>query len=308
MAEKDLTALLLDALGKRIDDPAAVRLASALGNKPFKNATDSSSYLVNRKLGLEVGAKMLIQNRSYWPYRKEGRLWVTWVSFAFLYPNYQGSLPAGFDWSMDDTALRAHFESRVEGALRVRRFFLTPPREGLEAIAQLGFDGRADRVFMTIAEERDLVTIHPGSRPEHNIEGSFFVAWCVMNGILREGRLDVEQIAALNERRMTPLAFFSTALGGLLWENDVKPEFDSFCHAYMNRLIEPDEASHLHDVEVIFGKLNYWRKPGEPLTEDSWANYDRIAPRYTQRLTQWRQGELSSRVDFPAEATRPEHD
>ena len=307
MADQDLTPLLVDALGKRIDDPAAARLAGVIGKKPFKNATPNNSplYLVNRKLGLEIGTDIKIDNRSYWPYRKEGRVWITWVSFAFLYPNYQGSLPAGFDWQMDDASLRARFESRVEGVIRVRLFLLPPPREGLRTTAQLGSDGRPTHLYMTVVRERSFATIHPGSPPEHNVEYGFFAAWCALNGILREGRLEAGQFDAIQSRRITPLTFLSTALGGLLWENDVKPEFDSFCHAYMNRLIEPEEASHPRDAEAIFGDLNYFRKPGEPLTQDSWVNFDRIAPRYTQRLEQWRRGELSSTVDFPAEATKP---
>src|SRR5262245_50115673 len=103
---QDLTPLLLDALGKRIDDPAAMTLSEAIGKKPFKSATPGNSYdVVVRKLGLTIGTTMRIKNRSYWPSLKEGRVWVTWVSHAFLYPNYTGSLPAGFDWQMDDAAL-----------------------------------------------------------------------------------------------------------------------------------------------------------------------------------------------------------
>jgi hypothetical protein len=36
------------------------------------------------------------------------------------------------------------------------------------------------------------------------------------------------------------------------------------------------------------------------MTEDSWANYDRIAPRYAERLAQWQRGEITSAVDGQA--------
>jgi hypothetical protein len=79
MADRDLTPLLLDALGKRIEDAAAVGLAREIGKKPFKSATPNNSpSIVDRRLGLEVGTNLNIKNRSYWPYRKEGRVWVTW--------------------------------------------------------------------------------------------------------------------------------------------------------------------------------------------------------------------------------------
>src|SRR6516165_5482481 len=123
MSTEDLTPLLLDALGKRIGDPAATALTAALGKRPFKPATPNNSpWLVDRKRGLEIAASVRIQNRAYWPARKEGRLWVTFVSHAFLRPHYRGSLPGGFDWRMDDAALSARFARRVDGVLRAVRF------------------------------------------------------------------------------------------------------------------------------------------------------------------------------------------
>ena len=58
-------------------------------------------------------------------------------------------------------------------------------------------------------------------------------------------------------------------------------------------------SAALGDIREIFGQSNYWRTSGEPLTEDSWTNYDRIAPRYAQRLAQWQRGEITSVVDGP---------
>jgi len=66
----------------------------------------------------------------------------------------------------------------------------------------------------------------------------------------------------------------------------------------MNKLMEPEEASALVDTRGIFGESNCWRKPGDAMTQDSWENFDRIAPRYAQRLEQWRSREIRSRVDW----------
>lgn len=301
MTATDLTALLLDALGQRIDDPAAARLAQAMGVKPFKNATPGNSvHIGNRKLGLEVAATAQIVNRAYFPPRKDGRRWVSWVSHAFVYPNYRGSLPAGFDWSLDDAALRARFRRRIEGGLEEVRYTLPPPREGLEAKATLDQDrDRPLHLLIRVAEESDYATIYPGGDPAHSVEDGFFAAWCALNDVLRAGRLDADALAALRERRTTPLGLLSGALGGLLWRGDVRPRHASFCHAYAKRLMAPDAASALHDVRELFGDANYWRKAGEAMTEDSWENFDRIAPRYSQRLTQWQRGEIRSTVDWP---------
>jgi hypothetical protein len=117
--------------------------------------------------------------------------------------------------------------------------------------------------------------------------------------VLREGRLDAAQQDALRARSISPRALLAGPLGGLLWQADVKPEFNAFCHAYMNELTQPREAAALGDLKQIFGESNYWRTPDEPVTEDSWANYERIAPRYAERLAQWQRGEITSVVDGP---------
>ena len=64
----------------------------------------------------------------------------------------------------------------------------------------------------------------------------------------------------------------------------------------MKRLMEPDEASTLQDIRQVFREGNYWRKLDEQITEDNWDNFDRIAPRYSYRLAQWRRGEIRSTV------------
>ena len=302
MTDHDLTPLLLDALGKRIGDTAAIRLATAIGKKPFKSATLNKSpvfVVVDRKRGIEIATDVMIRNRAYWPSRKESRRWVTWVSHTFIYPSFRGSLPVGFDWQLDDAALSARFERRIEGVQRAIRFALPPPREDLSASVELNHDGRPKHLFLSVAQERDYATIYPDSRPEHTIEGGFFAAWCALHGVLRKGRLDAETEDTLRARRMTPWTFFATVLGGLLWQGDVEPKLNPFCYAYAKRLMQPDDASSLHDVRQIFGESNHWRKADEPMTEDSWINYDRIAPRYSQRLEQWRRGEISSTVDHP---------
>jgi hypothetical protein len=59
--------------------------------------------------------------------------------------------------------------------------------------------------------------------------------------------------------------------------------------------MEPEEATQLRDVQTIFGEDNYRRRAGEPITKDSWTNYDRIASRshkgpnngVVARSTQW---------------------
>ncbi|KRR18194.1 hypothetical protein CQ14_25045 [Bradyrhizobium lablabi] len=191
MTGQDLTQMLLDALGKRIEDAEATALAVALGKKAFKSATPNSQPGISAaKLGVDVGTHINIKNRALWPPRKQGRLWITFVSHAFIRPNYRGALPPGFDWQMDDAALSARFERRVEGTIKAVRFTLPQPREGLRAIVELGSDGRPRHLYLGVIQERAYATIYPDDKPEHRVEDGFFAAWCALEGLLREGRLD----------------------------------------------------------------------------------------------------------------------
>jgi hypothetical protein len=207
----DLTALVVDAVGKRIEDAAAIRLANAIGKKPFKSATPNSNpHIADRKRhGVEIVANMILKNRAYWPYRKDGRRWVTWVQAAFLYSNYQGTLPDGFDWQMDEAALSARFErvdwNYVPG---LTRFKLPAARPGLIATVDVDVGGGPRSVYLAVEEEWPYATVYPESKIEHCVEDAFFAAWCAFAGLLRETRVGADAMTAIRERKITPFAFF----------------------------------------------------------------------------------------------------
>lgn len=288
----DLTPHIVEALGKRIDHPAAVRLANAIGRKPFECATPNRRCDIGdrRRLGIEVVANMTLYNRDYWPPRKEKRKWLTWVTNVFLYPNYAGTLPDGFDWHMDEATLSAQFERRELAAIQEVRFVLSPPRQGLITTATLGDDGRPRLLYLAVMEEQRYATRFPESLPENCVEDAFFATWCAVSGLLRDGRIEPAALLAVRGRQTTPLSFFFTALDGLLWSGDVKSEHQAFCNAYRRGVVNEDEGSALHDVKDVFGQRNFFRREGEARTPDDWGSYDRIEPLFTQRLGEWRRG------------------
>lgn len=106
---------------------------------------------------------MNLSTRSHFPPRKEGRTWVTWVSHAFVYPNFRGSLPGGFDWKMDDAALSSRFIRRVEGMVEEVRFTLPPPREGLRAKVTVDSGGLPEVMLLGVDEEETYATIYPAA-------------------------------------------------------------------------------------------------------------------------------------------------
>lgn len=190
---------MTEALGKRIDDPAALRLASAIGNKPFQNATPSKrSDIGDRKrLGIEAVADMVVDNRNHWPPRKEGRKWLTWVTNVFLYPNYAGTLPDGFGWQMNDAALSARLAQRGVTPLDLIRFTLPSPWPGVTAMTTLGDDGRPREVYLAVAEEWQYATRFPDSLPENCVEDAFFATWFSLSGVLRESRVAPTTLASI---------------------------------------------------------------------------------------------------------------
>lgn len=288
---EDLTPLVVEALGKRIEDPAAARLAKAIGKQPFANATPGGRCdLGDRKrLGIEVVADIALHNRNCWPPRKEGRKWVTWVTTVFLYPNYAGSLPHGFDWHMDDATLRAKAERCEVTGLGPLRFVLPSPWPGLITTTTLGDDGRPRQLYLAVMEEWEYATSSPDSGPENCVEDAFLATWCALNGVLRDQRVSPAALSAVERREITPFAFYATALDGLLWSGDVKPELQDFCKAY-TRSADESEGSAMHDAQDVFGGRNHFRLEGEARTPDDWPSYDRIAPLFTRRLDEWRRG------------------
>jgi hypothetical protein len=287
----DLTPLVAEALGKRIEDPAAGRLAKAIGKKPFESATPGKRCDIGdrKRLGIEAVADIVLYNRNHWPPRKEGRKWVTWVANVFLYPNYQGALPDGFDWRMDDATLSARFEQREVTGLGQVRFTLPSPWPGVTVTTTLGDDGRPGQLYLAVLEEWQYATRFPESLPENCVEDAFLATWCALNGLLRDQRLTPAALSALERREITPLAFYSTALDGLLWSGDVKPELRAFCKAY-TRVGDENEGSAGNDIKDVFGERNHFRGPDEARTPDDWRSYDKIEPLLTRRLDEWRRG------------------
>jgi hypothetical protein len=156
----------------------------------------------------------------------------------------------------------------------------------LTAKTVLGSDGLPAHLIFAIRQEWHYATIFPESKPENCVEDGFLATWCALAGLLREGRVAGEAMARLRERRITPFAFFSTVLGGLLWSDDVKGEYQVFCRTYLLNLFRSD-------IDSAFGKRNVWRGEAEPRTPDDWVHYELIERCFRGRLRDWHDGRLA---------------
>jgi hypothetical protein len=104
MTEPDPTSFVIDARKARC--PASGDPIRRGRRQAALQERHAEQDLLNRgsQARPEVDTSRDISNRAYWPPREEGQVWVAWVSHAFFYPNYRGSLPANFDFRMDDSA------------------------------------------------------------------------------------------------------------------------------------------------------------------------------------------------------------
>jgi hypothetical protein len=96
---------------------------------------------------------------------------------------------------------------------------------------------------------------------------------------------------------MMPLEFLHGPCERRLWSGDIAPDKQAFVSAYFDGVLVPDAQRWVTDVKTVFGKSNHFRDVGEMMTEDSWENFDRIAPFITRRHGEWQQGKLKASWD-----------
>lgn len=204
--------------------------------------------------------------------RQEGQHYLTYVEEIGLGSAYRGTLPTGVHMGMTEQELDAI------GTRQVRRFFhfespywvLPSPREDV-LFESHSADSDSDLLILKLKRESSYLLGYTGE--------ALFVAWCALNDVLRTERYTPEVLASLRERRLTPLQFLQGPCQQRLWSGDVQPEFHDFLSKYYMGVTLTDDARWTWDVEAILGKA---------VAQDSWENYDRIAPQLALRLAQWR--------------------
>jgi hypothetical protein len=122
----------------------------------------------------------------------------------------------------------------------------------------------------------------PDDVPEENggTHIGIFLAWAILRGL--EGDFHREQsagdLAAVRARTMTGREFLFQDCDGKLTEEDLSAEGNAFAAAYY----EPD--TYLHDYDEILGA----DLPTMYHVEDSWAAFDKLAPRLDHRHAEWK--------------------
>ncbi|MFD0994437.1 hypothetical protein HNR16_003369 [Pseudoclavibacter chungangensis] len=112
-----------------------------------------------------------------------------------------------------------------------------------------------------------------------------FVAWCLLNGHASDRAVadlgDAIHLLSKRTRAMTPGRFLIRMMDEKFLGSDLTDEGNAFTHAYYEG--DDDSLPYIDDYTDAAGPrvTNPYRVP------DTWASYDRVAPRITARYEQW---------------------
>ncbi len=290
-----IVTLARAALGQRVDAPQVRSLLGAVRLGPLPGSTPNSAvaHVQDETLGLELAATFFLRTRTHFPPKREGPRWANWLSQVTFTEGWKGALPEALSFALKEKALAA------QGFVQVPRGRGLVWAKKLDGGLMLHADWRDEkRVSLRVDEEVDFITRFPldtGLRDGRHlvgVEDAFLAAWAGLSGVLRADRLSNDALTALRDRRVSPLGFLEGPLGGVLWSGDLEPAKVDFFQKYYRGVGAADDFRFGKDAAAVFGKLNQHRAQTEALTADSWAAYDALAPKLTQRLTEWNRARL----------------
>ena len=112
-----------------------------------------------------------------------------------------------------------------------------------------------------------------------------YLAWAVLNGLESDWhRLNSKaQIERLQRREITGAQFFFVACGDRFSEKDLNPEGNLFTRAYYENGPGKRGPYFKDYTKSLASDLSsFWH------VEDTWDNYDLLAPIITHRFQEWR--------------------
>jgi hypothetical protein len=115
------------------------------------------------------------------------------------------------------------------------------------------------------------------SEDQAYVVAGMFLAWCADHGLLSdEAASDFEaEVAALRSREGRPADLYR-AMDGVLSTEELSPKGQAFADRYFDF----DAGEYLDDFLDILAE----EYPSGYHVPDTWANYDRLAPRIAERF------------------------
>lgn len=309
--DDSIWALMVAAIGQRIDSPQGLALVDAIGAKPLRAVTplNLSDYTVAKPLGITVSATPIPKYRAYWPERREQRSYVNYIHKITIQPPYPGPMPDGMHWGISKPELDAIAAFELRGSRNVPYWNFDAPARDVRLSAATSTNAlfppdqpATDKLLMVLAEEDDFISAYADDevhKPLVHVECAFFTVWCALNGLLEQTRFSADVVQPLRDRSISPLAFLHGACGRLLWSGDIRPQFLEFMWLYYRGIGLPDEQTWVRDLSKVFGASNHFKDDPAQMHQDTWDNYDLIAPHIADRLGQWQRGEIKRKVREP---------
>jgi hypothetical protein len=107
-----------------------------------------------------------------------------------------------------------------------------------------------------------------------------FLAWAILRDLVGElhSQESADSVQEVRERRMTGAQFLLKECDEKLTDEDLSKDANGFAQRYY-------EDDYLDDYCDVFGEVDEVYR-----VEDSWPNFDRLAPVLDKRFQEWQQG------------------
>ncbi len=277
-------------LGKRVDSPEAMAFYAELKLKPNRTTNPSDETDGNdsgEKIGIdEISCDCNPKFRPLWPTKKEGRIYVTYITRFMLNEDFKQPMPYGLKWGQDvkDADPKVTAENRGNKKHPSFEMEISPEASLLTTFE----DGKLSRVILILNEERDIITTsaeYEAEKPLVYVEDAFFAVWCALNNKLDPKKFTDDVIKPYRQGMKTPLQFINETCGRLLWEKDLAEKDRKDLMNYYSAF-EPyqDPNSFREAVKKTFGKKNHFRNDDEKQTQDTWENYEKLAKEISKTL------------------------
>jgi hypothetical protein len=111
-----------------------------------------------------------------------------------------------------------------------------------------------------------------------------FLAWAILHGLESEFHREESSasLSAVRARQMTGRQFLFKECDEKFWDEDLSDDGNAFAKEYYN-VTDEQGCRYLEDFYSAFPSVPAYH------VEDTWQNYDKIAPLISRRFEEWKQ-------------------
>ena len=281
----------LNCLDRRIDDPVVVELMKRVEAKPLKptNPNNDRGYIAIKPIGVTSFEYSCAPDgiRKYWPARKEGKVYLNYVTRIFFEKGFTEELPFGLKIgsSEDDVKKVAVLEEKESKT----KSYKINVAEGVDCRILIDKKNNIEKVILALQTERELISAFESGEkdsPYIYIEDGFFAAWLALRNLLNPEKYTSAVLAPLKDRKITPMEFLRGPCQRLIWSGDLRQDMVKKLTDYYYAF-DADPNNFRSDIKAVFTTQNHFKNEGAKMTEDTWENFDLLAKQLDKRLKQF---------------------